>query len=92
MVVSVLLAVLMFHGCVQMKERCCKYSCQEGPTEYCRYRANSSHHVRDAMAPDPRSQRAANPPEGNELTRNSLTLFDLTTKVARCRCFPKRAG
>ena len=43
MVVSVLLAVLMFHGCVQMKERCCKYSCQEGPTEYCRYRANSSH-------------------------------------------------
>ncbi len=28
----------------------------------------------------------------NELTRNSLPLFDLTTKVARRRCFSKRAG
>jgi len=40
-VVLVLRGVLMFHGSVQMKQRCCKHSDQETSTEYCY--ASSSH-------------------------------------------------
>ena len=35
MVVLVLRDVLMFRGCVQMRQRCCKHPDQETSTEYC---------------------------------------------------------
>ena len=41
MVVLVLNAMLVFHGCVHVKQRRCKHSAQENPTEYCY--ASSSH-------------------------------------------------
>ena len=56
MTVPVLLAVLVFHGCVHVKRRRCKHSGQESSTEYRYCHARLSHRSGDAIGHRPRSQ------------------------------------